>query len=150
MPLNAILDKLPYDEPFLFVDQLVSIDENGVEGSYSFDPHAWFYKGHFKNRPITPGVILTECCAQIGVVCLGVYLLNGKSPGDRGPIQIALSSSEMEFYVPVYPGERVSVKSRKLYFRFHKLKCEVKMYNAKEELVCKGSIAGMIKPLPNG
>lgn len=147
MPLNAILKKLPYEDPFLFVDTLLSVDEDGAEGTYRFPVDAWFYKGHFKGKPVTPGVILTECCAQIGVVCTGIFLMGDEVPNDENEIPIALSSSEMEFFLPVYPGETVRVRSKKRYFRFQKLKCEVKMYNAKEELVCRGNIAGMIKPL---
>ena len=71
-----IISQLPYSEPFLFVDEITSITENGAVGNYSFDENSYFYKGHFKDNPVTPGVILTEVMAQIGVVCLGIYLLN--------------------------------------------------------------------------
>ena len=70
-----ILDRLPYSEPFLFVDKLVQVDDDGVEGLYTFKEDAGFYTGHFKNNPVTPGVLLTECCAQIGLVSLGIHLL---------------------------------------------------------------------------
>ncbi|MBT0608682.1 3-hydroxyacyl-ACP dehydratase FabZ family protein [Aequorivita echinoideorum] len=136
-----ILEKLPYTEPFLFVDSLLAIDENGVEGIYKFSADSYFYKGHFKNNPITPGVILTECMAQIGVVCLGIYLMDIEASDN---LKIALSSSEIDFYKPVYPDETVRVLSEKEYFRFQKLKCKVKMLNSKNEIVCKGSISGMI------
>ena len=66
---------MPYQAPFLFVDELISLSEHGVEGFYTFKKDEYFYQGHFKNNPITPGVILTEVMAQIGVVCLGIYLL---------------------------------------------------------------------------
>ena len=147
MDSETILKKLPYSEPFLFVDSIAKIDENGVEGSFSFKPDSFFYKGHFKDYPITPGVILTECCAQIGVVCLGIYLeknLEGISTN------IAFSSSEMEFYVPIYPNETVKVVSEKIYYRFHKLKCKVSLYNEEGQLACKGILAGMIKPVTDG
>jgi 3-hydroxyacyl-[acyl-carrier-protein] dehydratase len=51
----------------------------------------------------------------------------------------------MEFYKPVMPGEKVRVVSKKIYYRFHKLKCEVRMYDSKDSLVCKGILAGMLK-----
>lgn len=143
MKNKKIIKNLPYTKPFLFVDELTHIDENGAEGAYTFSAAADFYKGHFKNNPITPGVILTECCAQIGVVSLGIYLLGNTSPSDT--INIGMSSSEMEFYIPVMPNEKVRVVSKKVYFRFHKLKCEVKMYNSNDKLVCKGFISGMLK-----
>ena len=141
MTKEEIIVKLPYSKPFLFVDELLHIDENGVEGCFTFDEDLDFYKGHFKDNPITPGVILTEVMAQIGVVCLGVYLLNDTFNKNT---TIALTSSEIEFSKPVFPTEKVTVVSQKIYFRFGKLKCKVVMKNEKDEVVCSGTIAGMI------
>ena len=142
MTIAEIISSLPYAKPFLFVDELIRINENGVEGSYTFDENLDFYKGHFKDNPVTPGVILTEVMAQIGVVCLGIYLLNNKFTKNS---VIALTSSEIEFLKPVYSNEKVTVISAKIYFRFGKLKCQVKMINEKKEVVCQGTIAGIIK-----
>ncbi|HLA55315.1 MAG TPA: 3-hydroxyacyl-ACP dehydratase FabZ family protein [Flavobacterium sp.] len=141
MKYPEIISKLPYSKPFLFVDEIIRIDENGVEGSYTFDEKLDFYKGHFSGYPVTPGVILTEAMAQIGVVCLGVYLL-GESLS--GKTKIALTSTEVEFLKPVFPNEKVTVKSEKIYFRFGKLKCRVTMLNEKNDEVCTGIIAGII------
>jgi len=145
MKYNEILQQLPYTFPFLFVDEILSLDENGAKGSFIFKKESDFYTGHFKDNPVTPGVILTECCAQIGVVSLGIYLLSQNVASSDKALQIGLSSSEMEFYIPVFPNEKVTVSSEKIYFRFHKLKCKVKMHNSKGELVCKGTLAGMLK-----
>ena len=134
-----ILSKLPYQKPFLFVDELLQIDENGVKGTFTFDEKLDFYKGHFKDRPITPGVILIETMAQIGLVCLGIYLTLNEDVS-----QIAFSSSEVEFLKPVYPNEKVIVISEKVYFRFGKLKCKVRMIDSKNEEVCSGTLSGII------
>jgi 3-hydroxyacyl-[acyl-carrier-protein] dehydratase len=141
MEYQNIISKLPYSKPFLFVDTLDRIDENGVEGNYTFDENHDFYKGHFKDNPVTPGVILTEVMAQIGVVCLGIYLLHDFF---KSNVSIALTSTEMEFLKPVFPKEKVTVISEKVYFRFGKLKCKVKMINETDEIVCRGTIAGMM------
>lgn len=138
---KVILDKLPYSKPFLFVDELLEINENGVKGCYTFDAHLDFYKGHFKNNPITPGVILTETMAQIGVVCLGIYLL--KDETEKEETQIFMTSTNVDFLKPVYPGEKVTVISEKKYFRFNKLQCQVKMLNSTNDIVCSGLISGM-------
>ncbi len=144
MDEKDILSLLPYEHPFLFVDELLEVHEEGTKGAFTFEENLDFYMGHFKDNPITPGVILTECCAQIGLVCLGIYLLNEESLSP-GNIQIGMSSSEMEFLKPVFPGERVTVVSNKMYYRFHKLKCKVKMFDAQNNLICKGTLAGMLK-----
>lgn len=165
MNSSEIISKLPYSEPFLFVDEIESVSEKGIRGNHTFQKNAFFYQGHFKNNPITPGVILTECMAQIGVVAFGIYLLGiealeipekGSSASTPEKVsralttdnaKIALSSTKIEFYEPVFPEEKVTVVSEKIYFRFHKLKCSVKMYNNQEKLVCKGEISGMVKQL---
>ncbi|MUH36218.1 beta-hydroxyacyl-ACP dehydratase [Zobellia amurskyensis] len=140
-----ITSQLPYTEPFLFVDELIEVYENGVVGTYSFSEDSYFYKGHFKNAPVTPGVMLTECCAQIGVVCLGIHLLQKEGDFTPNGMQIGMSSTQMEFLLPVKPNEKVTVTSEKIYFRFNKLKCSVKMHNSDGKLVCKGEISGMFK-----
>ncbi len=139
MTKAEIITKLPYSKPFLFVDEILAINENGLEGTFTFDSKLDFYKGHFKNNPVTPGVILTETMAQIGLVCLGIYLNEGKEIQNIG-----FTSSEVEFLKPVYPNEKVTVISEKIYYRFGKLKCKVKMLNEKKEEVCSGTLAGMI------
>lgn len=144
MTFKEIILQLPYQHPFLFVDEIISINENGICGSYTYDETHEFYKGHFKNNPVTPGVILTETMAQIGLVAYGIYLLN-KSENPINEIKIALTSSEIDFFKPVFPNEKVTVKSEKEYFRFNKLKCKVQMFNEKGELVCRGKIAGMMQ-----
>ncbi len=149
MQSKDLLNQLPYTLPFLFVDEILQINESGVTGTYCFPEDSYFYQGHFKNNPVTPGVILTECMAQIGLVCLGIYLLNTyKKEGennDQSKFQIAMTSTNIEFFLPVYPGEKVTVVSQKIYFRFQKLKCAVEMLDSEGNLVCKGEISGMLK-----
>ena len=137
-----ILQKLPYSIPFLFVDELLCVSENGATGIFTYKENLAFYEGHFKSNPITPGVILTETMAQIGLVCLGIFLMQND---DQNESQLGLTSTEVEFLKPVFPGEKVTVISEKIYFRFNKLKCKVKMLNEKSETVCEGIIAGIIK-----
>lgn len=141
--MQEILAQLPYSSPFLFVDEILNVDSDSIEGKFNFSPDLDFYKGHFNDNPVTPGVILTECMAQIGVVCLGIYLLNQGKKDDL-KAKIAMTSSEVEYLKPVYPGETVTVHSEKQYYRFEKLKCRVQMFDSENNLVCRGVIAGMI------
>lgn len=144
MKAQEIISFLPYQNPFLFVDGIDIISEDGITGHYTFKEDESFYEGHFKNNPITPGVILTECMAQIGLVCLGIYLLKDELQNSQKP-QIALTAHQMNFFLPVMPEEKVTVVSEKEVFRFNKLKCKVKMLNEKGELVARGVISGMLK-----
>lgn len=127
----------------MFVDKITYVSKEEIEGHYTFKKDEYFYLGHFKDNPITPGVILTEVMAQIGLVCLGIYLFDDelKKP------QIALTSNQIDFFLSVKPEEQVRVVSKKIYFRFNKLKCKVQMFNNNDELVSRGTISGMLKPI---
>lgn len=144
MNSKEIIALLPYQDPFLFVDELTVVSSKGITGHYTFKAEHDFYKGHFKDNPITPGVILTECMAQIGVVCLGIFIMKDEISENNQP-QIALTGSQIDFFLPVFPGEKVIVVSQKDVFRFNKLKCKVQLFNDKNELVCRGLISGMLK-----
>lgn len=120
---------------------LIEYDDDHIIGTYTYSKELDFYKGHFKGNAVTPGVILTETMAQIGLVCLGIYLLRETWHED---MRIALTSADTAFLKPVYPGETVTVISDKIYFRFGKLKCKVIMKNQKGEQVSKAVIAGII------
>ncbi|WP_313113462.1 3-hydroxyacyl-ACP dehydratase FabZ family protein [Aequorivita sediminis] len=143
MKRDNIIKILPYGPEFLFVDELTKISSERAEGYYTFKKHEYFYKGHFKENPVTPGVILIECMAQIGLVCLGIYLLNSEKISEK--TAVAFSSSQVDFFIPVFPGEKVKVVSEKVYFRFNKLKCKIRMFNEKGELVANGELSGMVK-----
>lgn len=136
-----IISALPYDRPFLFVDEILESDENSIRGSYTFREDEYFYAGHFRHKAVTPGVILTECMAQIGLVCL-IYCRH-YSQGSEVPA-MALSETAILFERPVYPGEKVIVHSQLIYCRLGKLKCEVRMENRVAERICRGTIAGII------
>jgi 3-hydroxyacyl-[acyl-carrier-protein] dehydratase len=56
-----------------------------------------------------------------------------------------LTSTNVEFFKMVLPEEKVIVTSKKQYFRFGKLKCLIEMHNTANELIAKGTFAGVIK-----
>jgi len=130
---QKILSSLPYCEPFLFVDRITNINENSIAGSYTFNPESFFYKGHFKDKPVTPGVILLECMGQIGLVCFGIYLLNLHEK--KTDFSIVLSNLESDFFKIVYPEETVFVHSEKMYLRNNILKCRIRLSDNNNETI---------------
>lgn len=138
-----MLEHLPQQPPFRFFDEVIYADAERVWGAYTFQADEYFYAGHFPGQPVTPGVILIECMAQIGLLGLGIQQMLSQGAGYLPPF--AFSSSEVEFLQPVYPGERVEVEGEKVYFRLGKLKVKVRMWNAEGDLVAKGTLAGLMK-----
>ena len=150
---EQILELLPYKSSFRFVDEIILLDQNGVTGNYTLKRDAFFYEDHFPGNPVTPGVIVTEIMAQIGLVVLGIFLvlqseqkINGNKEEQVFPL---FTSTEVAFFKMVLPGEKVTVISKKQYFRFNKLKCYIEMMNAAGELVARGMFSGIIKAFSN-
>jgi 3-hydroxyacyl-[acyl-carrier-protein] dehydratase len=148
---NYILDYLPYKSTFLFVDNISNLSIDGTTGDFTLREGAFFYEDHFAGNPVTPGVIITEIMAQIGLVVLGIYLMlkteggNNITKGEKWfPL---LTSAEVSYFRMVLPGQKVTVISKKQYFRFGKLKCYVEMLDETNELVARGMLAGIIKKL---
>jgi len=137
---NHILNHLPYKSSFRFVDNISHLNENEVVGDFTLKEDAFFYEDHFAGNPITPGVIITEIMAQIGLVVMGIFLILKDAElsfGEDPDLFPLLTSTDVAFYKMVLPGQKVTVVSKKQYFRFGKLKCQVEMYDDKGELLYK-------------
>lgn len=142
---EEILSLLPYKNTFRFVDEITHLSEDGVEGNYTLKEDEFFFADHFEGNPITPGVILIEIMAQIGLVVLGIYLLKNKKNALHEGSFPMFTSSNVNFYKMVKPGYKVFVTSEKVFFRFGKLKCNVKMTNEKGETIVDGELSGFVK-----
>lgn len=144
--MDQILKLIPHKDPFRFVDTITYVDESKIEGQYYFDHNSAFYKGHYPGYPVTPGVILTEVMAQIGLVVFGLYLLfkADKISNILDSHIPVLASTHIDFHKPVLPGETVFVESEKILFRHKKLVCKTKLLNKDRGLVAEGTITGYI------
>ncbi|NCC66042.1 MAG: beta-hydroxyacyl-ACP dehydratase [Spirochaetia bacterium] len=57
---------IPHRDPFLFLDELLEVDEAHTLAKRVFTPDHFFFQGHFPDYPVVPGVILVETMAQCG------------------------------------------------------------------------------------
>jgi 3-hydroxyacyl-[acyl-carrier-protein] dehydratase len=144
---KEVLALVPQQAPFRFIDEIISLDDDQIIGAYRFREDEYFYRGHFPGNPITPGVILIETMAQVGVVAFGIYLLarqKNARPGEmKLPISLFALADGVEFKQIVRPGERVIVKAKKIYFRKITIKASVVMEKENGELICSGELSGV-------
>jgi 3-hydroxyacyl-[acyl-carrier-protein] dehydratase len=141
-----VLARLPQQEPFRFVDEILEIDGEHVLAAYRWREDSDFYRGHFPGDPVTPGVLLVESMAQAAVVALGIYLLERESPEEARKLVTLFTDVNVEFSGVVRPGQRVLVRGRKLFFRRRKLRAEAEMHLEDGTLVCSGTLSGMGVP----
>ena len=138
-----VLARIPQQEPFRFVDEILEIDSDHVVASYRWREDSDFYRGHFPGNPVTPGALLVESMAQAAVVALGIYLLEQESPEATGKLVTLFTDVNVEFSGLVRPGDRVLIRGRKLFFRRRKLRSEAEMRLEDGTLVCSGTLSGM-------
>jgi len=141
---EELLALVPQQAPFRFIDEIISVDDDGIEARYRWKEDADFYRGHFPGNPLTPGVLLLECMAQAGIVALGLYLLvkQGASADLENPVPVFTDAS-VEFSGLVRPGDSVRVTAKKVFYRRRKLRSEVEMHLEDGTLVCAGNVSGM-------
>ena len=145
--MQAVLQAVPQRYPFRFIDDILSMDEDRIVGTYRFREDEYFYQGHFPGEPITPGVILLETMAQTGVVAFGIHILMTSGGMTLEEIKRFITlftfMESVEFSGMVLPGERVIVRAEKIYFRKMSLKVRAQMERENGELICSGIVAGM-------
>jgi len=141
--VETILEHLPQQEPFRFVDRILEVDDDHIVATYRFRPEADFYRGHFPGNPVTPGVILLESMAQVGVVALGIYLLSKGAPEDVGNVVTMFTDAAVDFTGVVRPGDEVIITGHKEFFRRLKLRSRVEMKSKDGATVASGTVSGM-------
>lgn len=143
--IKQILDLIPQQRPFRFIDDILEVDEDRITAAYRFREGEYFYKGHFPGQPVTPGVILIETMAQAGVVALGIsILLHQKKPVSEvsGMKTLFTFAETVEFTGMVTPGEKVFVYGEKIYFRRTSIKTRAEIVRENGESVCTGLLMG--------
>ncbi len=139
--ISRVLELVPQQAPFRFVDRLIELGPDHVMGQYTFRHDEWFYRGHFPGNPVTPGVILLESMAQIGIVAMAMHLMLEEGKDPHGYLTY-FQEAQVEFLKPVFPGDTVTIKGEKLLWRRAKMRAKVDLYVG-ETLAGSGVLNGM-------
>src|SRR5262249_1744053 len=100
--------------------------------------------GHFPGHPITPGAILIEAMAQVGVVALGIYLYGLEVPVDELRRTFTVfADGQAEFHAVVLPGDAVVIEAEKVYWRRQKIRSRVELRLGDGRLAAASTLSGM-------
>jgi 3-hydroxyacyl-[acyl-carrier-protein] dehydratase len=108
---SAVTNRIPHRPPFLFVDEIVEESASGLVARRTWRPDESFYKGHYPESPITPGVLLCESVFQTAALFLaGPAGKMGKTAG----VPLIVKINDVRFRNPVFPGETTTVEVKLL------------------------------------
>jgi len=113
---NEVTALIPHRPPFLFVDRILSADTDSLVAERTWRAEEDFYRGHYPEAPITPGVLLCEAVFQTGALYMAKRAQSeaagvgqgGKSAG----VPLLAKISDVRFRAPVFPGDIVQIEVR--------------------------------------
>jgi 3-hydroxyacyl-[acyl-carrier-protein] dehydratase len=102
--LDEIKELIPHRDPFLFLDKLFNIEKlSSATGFKSFKADEPFFKGHFPEKSVVPGVILVEMMAQTAAALIAFSIK--EETFDK--IVYLMNIDNTKFRKPVFPNEKI-------------------------------------------
>ena len=145
-------DILPHRPPFLFIDEVIECDQTRVLAVRTFRAEEDFFRGHFPDRPIVPGVLIMEALAQLSGL---VAIFGGHSgegiDGTAGAESSAdcimgrLAHMECRFHRAVTPPAEIRLRSKQhgVFEKLYQYEVEAAVGDA---VVAKGRLTLALTP----
>lgn len=122
---------IPHRTPFKFVDKIISADNEKVVAEHTFTDQEFFFKGHFPEYPVVPGVILVETMAQAGGAGMAYQKIF-----PEGALFFLATVDKVKFRRQVRPNETVRIEVENLKVTPHVIKQAGKAYVG-DEICCQ-------------
>lgn len=108
--MNASLTpaSIPHRPPFLFVDEILELSHERILTRKLADPEADFFRGHYPDHPVMPGVLICECCFQAGALLIAHRI--GAEEAAKG-IPVVTRIKDARFKRMVRPGEMLHIEA---------------------------------------
>jgi len=99
---DGIKKIIPYQEPFLFIDKVISLSNNRIVAIKDLTGNEDFFKGHFVDFPIMPGALTVEGMGQAATLLARSNITNHYEKD-----VLAYKLKEVKFMAPIMPPEQV-------------------------------------------
>lgn len=109
---EKIKSVLPQREPFLFIDEVIEADSDRKIVAVKYvKEDEYYFKGHFPDKPIMPGVLIIEAMAQASIV---LYSLCKPAIAAAHPKYYLGRVARAEFLAPVVPGDKLILEAHNI------------------------------------
>ena len=103
---RAIQEILPHRYPFLLVDKIIElVPRERIVGIKQVTINEYFFRGHFPEAPVMPGVLIIEALAQVGAI---LALREFDDRDKKIPFFSGIENAR--FRRPVVPGDTLTLE----------------------------------------
>ena len=105
--IKEIQEIIPHRHPFLLLDAIEDYEPGEYAVGYKCVTYREdFFKGHFPEKPVMPGVLIIEALAQAGAVAILSI------PENQGKIAFFGGIQKCRFKGMVVPGDKLKLETR--------------------------------------
>ena len=96
---------IPHRDPFLWIDEVVEIDDQRIHAKKKIEEELDVFRGHYPHFPILPGVLQLEAAFQAGAILIAKTQQVGE-----GQVPVVTRVNNTKFRAMVKPGDTLDIE----------------------------------------